>query len=174
MGILYKIYNKDIRFFDLKFVLKARLQGKDNFKPFFRCIKIEDEKIIGTDSRRMHIITIKDHGFQPGIYEILVNQKNEIIMHESSDGFTWPKWELIIPKDYKKRNTTKYTDDISGPIQLFRILPEQIGIKFYYLQDLDRYNSWTVYIPKALEPVIFESDKKMAVIMPFKVKETAN
>jgi len=169
MSQLVKFNKDDFRFNQVKFVLKAIDQNSP--KPFFQVLHSTGAKIVGTDSRRLHIANVP---IPEGNYEILVNTRNKIILHESDEGFKFPNWEAVIPKDYKERVKEEFYYSEIGALKFDRLLPEHCGLNLNFLSDLKGF-SWNAYIdttPENFNAVVFEAGDLMAVIMPIRLRES--
>ena len=96
------ILKSDCFFDDLKWITKAI--SKDETREAITVLNIEKDtddletNIVGTDGRRMHILTLPEADqFPQGRYKVTVTAR-EILLRSVSDDFpTFPNWRNVIP-----------------------------------------------------------------------------
>ena len=182
MGVLWRFERpyygnrKDVEDYEkLKFV--AQIAPLSNLlRPVFHCIASDGNEIAATDSRAL-LIAKTSVLSNEGCYEIIKRQPKNIWLHKT-EGERFPDYKILIPDDYKKRNSVRVSflgesSSAQSKIKIIRALDEFHGIDFKYFKLLEN-NSWSMYIPGSInETIIFENDAAwlMAIIAPIHTRD---
>lgn len=98
---MIRLEKRSPMFQELSFVLRAR--ATDTIKPCYNHLYVEKEedktKLICTDARRLHMLTIEDDDiFQAGFYEVVKHNKSELIINFiGNDNFQFPNYRQTMP-----------------------------------------------------------------------------
>ncbi len=178
-GKFYEIPKHSVLAEELMFLQRA---VSDDFTRYFmQFIQVEESfKAIATDGRRLHIVKRLNkafdeaYGMTPGKYIVKKSSGKEIwVVEVKGDTGQFPDYERVIPS-----GDVDYTSDcygfgkttMSNVVDLFYSFPEPTKIRIEYLMDIGSHH-YQVKWRKANEKtrfnaIVFESDTRLAVIMP--------
>jgi len=163
-------------------------EGEEKFKDFYfvtaaldknttnkniKYLIVHDNKIICTDSRRLHILLETD--LEKGFYEVIKRTKSEIILSKNKEDQTVVQYDQVIPTDLVNKKKIKWDEarilcvNISN---LFKNLSDNNTIQIKFLEDLQ--GTYDVYMEQFTNdlPVLFKNEKRMAILMPCQIVKT--
>lgn len=77
-------------------VAQARSKGDTRYPP--EGIKVEALGcIVATDGRRLYGCRPKEHGIEPGLYEVARITRKKMMLVEQETRLTYPKWQSVMP-----------------------------------------------------------------------------
>lgn len=150
------------------FVCKAI--SKDETRFALNHIKVEEERIIATDGRRLHIADIEcDFDFlEPGHYLVeKINKKSVTLLRNNDEDIKYPNWEQVIPEGFKNKESVEAGDSFVSQVAL------ATGAKFCtnYLEDINSaigFGSLNVHFNDKFETIKIEDGTRTAIIMPMR------
>jgi len=79
-----------------KWVLKAKAGKGYEHRSFFKVL-VKNGVMVATDSRRLHLLIIENCSYTDGIYELVCNDRNKIVMLHSGERLdSFPDYKPII------------------------------------------------------------------------------
>jgi len=166
------ISKRDEDFKKILFVIKA-IDDKSN-QEFRNYIKITNDVIVSTDGKRIHIAetTLR---IEDGFYKVIKKTGSEIILSKIIEDVWCPDIDPLFDKSNKENSMFPIENnmpvDQSVSYMFAKILRESDSIlNITYLTDLFliKPNYFDIYFKDKDTPVIFESYKIKAVIMPLR------
>lgn len=167
---------------DFGFVAKA--VSTDETRYFLNNVYCEENKLIATDGRRMHILDLKGnpYGFEEKKhYRVLKTTLTIVWFAELSEApGDFPNWKRVIPERKTAEKTFKYESATSTDFygegyqqitKLIRNIPAQNCLNLKFVQDLKKSTEWTVYTYGTNKPIEFVSDELTAIIMPMQMED---
>lgn len=164
----------------INFVIAAR--SKDKIIPIFAYIYVDDENVVCTDSRRLHILKKEDFTCffeKNGFYEVIKATKKEIILNYAGDVNeigVFPNYNQVLweKEDASKSIEITFSEASAGAIAFYRIMHDlEFCLNPDFIYDAIGWTDaeWTVRRKESyMSSVIFESGVMTAVIMPILVK----
>ena len=121
-----------------------------------------------TDGKRMHVI--KNDGFKSGVYEVIKNNKSQVILVETDKNAScFPDMKAVIPNiDNAKKIVCNENHISHSYARIIRAMNPERCFQFKYLEDVLVDNDFTCYIAGDNEPLTFKSENKFAMIMPMR------
>lgn len=157
----------------------------DETRYFMNFAYCEDDKLISTDGRRLHILDLSKNpyrGFfnEGKFYKHLKSTKKTCWFAEiKEDVGNFPNWKRVVPDnkesvsrfEFISYRQSNYRSSIEYS-KLLRMLPSEKAINFIHLNNLILNEKWTVYLFDGSKPIIFESENGVkAVMMHIDAKE---
>jgi len=160
------------------------VRAKENMRYAISCVKIDGDKIIATDGKRLHIYQnpLFFADCAPGMYEVIRQTKSEIdLLLKENVELPFPKYEDIIPTDYTDYFKSDFGDETTRtfPISqaLYAFYSKGIGVRIEHLTPLNIGENWQVFFGAPDRPIlckaenIYEADHErdehfMAIFMP--------
>lgn len=175
---MYKLSKQSEFFNDFKFVLAAR--SLDPIKPVFNHVFVDDDAIVCTDSRRLHMLT-KDiretTGLDNGFYEVVKETKSQIWLDKAEVAGDFPNYKQVIPdiekndyliSEWEVQPITSNSRSISNFFTgFFKKFAKQIILNIDFLKPLNDH--FSIYASEPMSPVLFVNETKKAVLMPIQV-----
>jgi hypothetical protein len=171
--------------FSRQITFLSRAVCKDDSRYYMCHILIEPSDVetgkfrgVATDGKRLHIVDPLECpdsvGLEAGNWKPLkMGGQCSWIAQIKSDVGVFPDYRKIIPKDnpvFTCELQLPRGDNLSGHmvslVKFFREFPEPTAINMNYLNALDPYNVWQVKWYDGDKPVLFETYRRSAVIMP--------
>lgn len=165
---LIELKRQDSDFNGFRWIAKITNSGARRLN-LYKVLKIEKTVTIATDGHRLHIYYFQNK-LPIGVYTILINNQNQILLERQKKG-TYPLWKFLIPSKSEKEKMTKIAVNTVGPSSftaIVRQMHEKSCIEFKYFMDLG-FEIFKAYISdKAKDPVFLENfdQSKQAAIMP--------
>lgn len=145
------------------------------------CLSVEDNRIIGTDGRRLHIAHFS-LGLEPGLYYITKNTKKEIQLIPTELHYRdYPDVDAIMPEHTNYFESRHRSEHTNHPAIIAAGLGKQdIAVNPAYLMDLEEESSqeeysWEIFYGSGQfgAPVVckgvdklYDNPCRLAVIMP--------
>lgn len=177
---MYEFHNDTAN--KIRWVLRAI--SKDEYRRNLTYLCVKDNLMICTDGKRMHIAPLENIEIVDGLYSVVVNKKNNVILKypdQSSCG-TFPNHEMVIPSNHKSsgfnvNQKTSKSDRAIALGQAYRQLNMAIDggvvVNADYLKDavIDSNIEWDKLHTKTnLDPVMFTSSEgHKAIVMPVRL-----
>lgn len=172
--VIYMFNKKVYDFHGIRWVLRARGTGKESLKLSF--IEHENGRWTATDGHRLH--HYESDGFvdyEDGIYKVVVNKVNEVVLRKDIDAPRFPNWHNVCPdaSSWKKKFPIVVSDvDHDGTVAYTKIVREMKSntMMINYFQDFiscGSYETFDVYMYDDNSAVCFwNNGNKFALIMP--------
>ena len=159
------------KFKDFYFVTAAL--DKNTTKENIKYLIVHDNKIICTDSKRLHMLLETD--LEKGFYEVIKRTKSEIVLSKNKEDQHVVLYNQIIPTNLADRKKIKWDEarilcvNISN---LFKNLSDNNTIQIKFLEDLQ--GTYDVYAEQFTNdlPVLFKNEKRMAILMPCQIEKS--
>ena len=160
-----------------KFMFICKAVSTDEIRFFMNFIYCEDNKLISTDGRRLHILELGDnpYGFNDKTFykALKMSAKTVWIAEITSEMGTFPNYKRIIPKGDNttikfQMNSGTYNKNLNyiNIAKLIREISEKFAINFAFLEDLVKNVEWKVQISEGQKAFKFIHEDLTAVIMP--------
>ena len=158
---------------DFQFIVKGI--SDDETRYFMNFAYCEDNKLISTDGRRLHILDLQDNplGFEnKKLYRALKSTTTIVWFVEiTEDVGQFPNYKRVDPelRDYKTidyYSAGKLHESSAQLSKLLRAIPEKLYINLRFLYDLPKNVIWNVRIFQTTKALVFISGSMKAVIMP--------
>lgn len=171
-------FSKGDAFFDaIYFVLQAR--STDDIKEVFTFLYVDDENIVCTDSKRLHLCSRKDDflsDMEKGLYAVEKCTTKEITLIKVEQEFCFPNYKQVIPScdaEVIEEINLNHKEEISFSKSLYKIY-QKCFINYKFIKDISLIGTFKVSFYGEKSPIIFESTDfpfyAMAVIMPIVIK----
>lgn len=168
----------DKRFKAFRFIISATSRDKEGY--CFSLVKVEDKRIVATSGKVLHVAEI-DHVFEPGLYEVIINNQKSIVLLPKETNLKFPKWDDIMPTDYQGSFQLDFGWSHLGGVgcQLAVVCAALARVNLCVNSDFFRPiidlggGTWDVlYDPasqwgKINRPVLLKKDGLTALFMPF-------
>lgn len=173
-GASYKIDRYHPAFKHLRFVAVA--VSSDETRMGMNYLKVEKNKIIATDGRRLHMVEI-DPPVEPGLYEVIKNNTRDIVIARDDNPKTeYPNYDRVIPTDSAIysctfdgiRNLKRKPRDFAKVSQMMYLFPEPTTFNLKYVEDIG-FGPWRVEWRGASKGLVFRTTERMALIMPMQI-----
>ena len=153
-------FTKTESFFqELYWCLKARETDKN--KPVFTGVYVDEENIVCSDSRRLHLISNHNVGLVSGLYEVIKYTKSEIVLGDQIEG-RFPPYKAVL-KDIKEKNEIKLScgshDDLLSK-NICLLSRAGVCLNVEYVRDATCYpaEKGTAFVNGPKDPVLFKID----------------
>ena len=154
------------------FVCKGISDDETRF--FMNFVYCEENKLIATDGRRLHILELKENPFEfqdKTFYRVLKATKSVVWLVEAFEEMQFPNWKRVMPEgEYKTIEFVNSKRMESSTLSLASIY-RHAAINIRYLQDLVLNEIWEVRIFGKNKAFMFISNNMTAVIMPLSEDE---
>jgi hypothetical protein len=178
------------RFIEIKgfnaryFTFVAKAVSDDETRFFMNFIYCEDDKLISTDGRRVHILDLSNNPylglFENGkFYRHLKSSKTVTWLAELKDGpgGEFPNWKRVVP-NIKEMNlsveivSTSMNKSFNEYSRLIKSLSPVDGVNFNHIKDLVADESWKVYTQGKRKVIVLVSPNgATAAIMPTRLED---
>lgn len=174
---MIEIQKHDPRFKDVKFLIKA-MATKNLYKPHMEVIFADENNLVATDSKRLHIIKNDflhaDKSEMKGTYKVITNNTQTIIL-KKVDIMNFPPYHSIIPELTNNMASCEIEENQQNLSKIISILYnsayENFCIDINYVKDLfdqKDFIFYTVTFTGELKPISFVSETRTAYLMPMR------
>jgi len=178
-------------FYSVEFVLRARSKNEVR-QQVFSLLYADEEKIVCTDSRRMHLAdnpVFEDKPiFAPGLYEVVKNSGGEIALNliPEHDAPQFPNYKQILNEEQKEKATVKWNSmtgvSMAASILFRKVIESSHYLNLDFVTDvLKPYDKkschlmFTVHYKDDMSAVKFENSEDgrtlTALVMPIQVRK---
>ncbi len=149
----------------LRFVIAAR--SKEQTRYGISHIKVEKNKFIATDGKRLHIAEV-EHNYEVGMYEVMKCTQSTVVMLKNEDAGNFPNYQDVVPKHEKFFSITgSYEKSTFLTSILVGLGKVDVFVNSNFLQPLLEIDTWQVFYGEPDRPVLFKANKLSAILIPF-------
>ncbi len=175
MGNIVRIKKTESGFENVRWCLIAVSKHNTNYT--LNAVLVEDGWMVAIDGRRLHKARILE-SIENGLYSIVSNKASEVVLESGAEG-KFPNYRMFIPTEGE---IVRW--EVEAGVSAWKHFVAQYAHKFYpetmidpeLAEDTVGETGWKVSTPKALHPVVLESNdgeyfQRVAVIMPMRVRD---
>ena len=152
--------------------------SKDKTRPpLTSCYAPHDNTLVSTDGYRLHLVTDQKDLKPETFYSVIKGKLVEKL--ENVEGLCFPDYTVVIPTlNNEDRRTVTLSDfdesvdnDGTPLVSIKNNNGEEVSLsKVYVLEAFGGRDSMEVYLREPLDPVVFTSNNRLAVVMPINPK----
>ena len=147
----------------LRFVCRARATESTRYA--LAAVKVEKDRFIACDGRRLHIADIK-HEYDEGLYEVIKCNMTSVVLLRLDDQGVFPKYQDIIPEHKNHFETNCYSAHLTpADVVVFGLARKEIIVRPYHLHDALSNDKWDIFFGKPDDAILCVHENKRAVIM---------